>query len=351
MTAHDSPSDPTRSPDPATSAEPPCPYCGATGAVPLWRDIADRLGIAPGLWEFRDCAGCGSALLRPVPREADLLSYYPPAYSFATGLDAGSRLKRCLSALEYALFYRPMYRADARKVVRNTRGSAISRGRMLDVGCGRGMRLFAFRRLGYEVFGTDFQPEVVESLRTQWGIPAVCVDVNNLDQVFEKKSFDIVTAYHVIEHVPDVSGLLRKCHALLKPGGWLAVAVPLRDSLQAAWFKSRWAGATEAPRHVSIPSREGLREVFRAVGFPEVSIVPDSLLNCAAVLALSLLPHSTTPVAYGERRAGAVLMRLLAGFATLFAIPYCWLENHVYRRPACGIVFARKPLKANEDLA
>jgi SAM-dependent methyltransferase len=279
------------------------------------------------------------------------LSYYPAAYSFAPGVDAGSWLKRCLSALEYALFYRPMYRADARRVVRNTRGSAASRGRILDVGCGRGMRLLAFRRLGYEVFGADFQPEVVESLRTQWDIPAVCADANNLDRVFEKESFDVVTAYYLLEHVLDVSGLLRRCHALLKPGGWLAVAIPLRDSLQAACLKSRWSTATEAPRHVSIPSREGLREVFRAAGFPEVSIVPDSVLNCAGILILSLLPRSTTPVAYTKGRAGAVLVRLLAGLATLLAIPYSWLENHVCRRPALAVVFARKPLKESEGLA
>ena len=43
---------------------------------------------------------------------------------------------------------------------------------MLDVGCG-GLRLLAFRRLGYEVFGTDFQPDVVEALRTRWNIPAL----------------------------------------------------------------------------------------------------------------------------------------------------------------------------------
>jgi SAM-dependent methyltransferase len=356
MTAHDSPSDRSGSPELAAAvstppaAEAPCPYCGTTATVPLWRDIVDRLGCAPGRWEFRECVGCHSAVLRPTPCEADLLGYYPPAYSFATGLDAGSRLKRCLSALEYVLFYRPMYRADARKAVRNTHASATSRGRVLDVGCGRGMRLLAFRRLGYEVFGTDFQPEVVESLRTQWGIPALCADAGNLDQVFEKESFDIVTAYHVIEHLLDASGLLRRCHALLKPGGWLAVAAPLSDSLQAACFKSRWSGATEAPRHVSIPSQQGLREAFLAAGFSEISIVPDSLLNCAAVLALSLFPRSTTPVAYGKRRVGAIVTRLLAGLATLLAIPYCWLENHVCRRPACGIVFARKPLTASGDV-
>jgi SAM-dependent methyltransferase len=327
-----------------TSAESPCPYCGTTATVPLWRDVVDRLGCAPGPWEFRECVGCHSALLRPTPREADLLSYYPPAYSFATGLDTGSRLKRCVSALEYGLFYQPMYRADARSVVRNTRGSATGRGRVLDVGCGRGMRLLAFRRLGYEVFGTDFQPEVVEWLRTQCGIPAVCADANNLDQLFEKESFDIVTAYHVIEHLLDASGLLRRCYALLKPGGWLAVAAPLCDSVQAACFKSRWQGATEAPRHVSIPSREGLRQAFRTVGFSEISIVPDSLLNCAGILTLSLLPHSTTPVAYRQRRAGAMFVRLLAGLTTLLAIPCCLIENYLFRRPACGVVFARKPL-------
>ncbi len=283
------------------SAEPPCLYCGETATVPLWDDVFDRLGRSPDRWEFRRCVGCRSALLRPAPREADLLGFYPPAYSFATGLGGESRLKRWLSAMEYSLFYHPMYRADARRVVGRTHSSAAHRGRMLDVGCGRGLRLAAFRRLGYEVCGADFQPEVVESLRTQWGIPGVCADANNLDQVFPPESFDVVTAYHLIEHVLDVNGLLRKCWTLLKPGGWLAVAAPLCDSVQAARLKSRWQGAAEAPRHVTIPSREGLQKALQAGGFAEISVAPDSLLNCAGVLVLSLLPGSTTPVAYVRR--------------------------------------------------
>ena len=147
----------------------------------------------------------------------------------------------------------------------------------------------------------------------------------------------------MIEHLLDPCGLLRKCYTLLKPGGWLVVAAPLRDGLQAAWLKSRWLAATESPRHVSIPSREGLRKACQTAGFQEISIVPDSLLNCAGILALSLLPRSTTPGAYGSSRRGAVLVRLLAGLAIPLAIPYCWIENHVCRRPASGVVFARKP--------
>ncbi len=328
--------------------DPTCLYCGCSETLPLWENVGDRLGYVPGRWAFRRCPQCQSAMLQPVPEPGDLLSFYPPIYSFAPDLASESRLKRWLSRLEYRLLYRPMYASDARRAARHTRGASGTKSTVLDVGCGRGLRLLAFRRLGYEVCGADFQPEVVGYLERTHGIEAVCSDIVGLPQAFAGRDFDLVTAYYAMEHVLDVQELLGNCLSLLKPGGWFVGAIPLSDGLQARWFGPRWSQATEAPRHISLPSQDGVRRACRSAGFENISIVPDSLQICATAFSLSVVPGSTTWGTHGQRAWLAALMRFAGIGVSLIAAPCCWIENYVLRKPSMGVVFAQKPLPSDE---
>lgn len=54
----------------------------------------------------------------------------------------------------------------------------------------------------------DFQPEAVDYLRQQLGIPAVCADAAQAAKHFPPASFDVITAFYVLEHVPDVQAVL-----------------------------------------------------------------------------------------------------------------------------------------------
>ncbi|MDX1946102.1 MAG: class I SAM-dependent methyltransferase [Pirellulaceae bacterium] len=340
----------SQSAQPALAAEhapPTCSYCGSHDFAPLYGGIRDRLGFVPGEWSFVRCADCGSAQLRPFPRAEDLGAFYPPVYTFSPEL-AKSTLQRLLATLEYRLFFRPMYRAQVRLVDRRVRERGQKPGRLLDLGCGRGLRLVDFRDRGYDVRGMDFVPDAVSYVRETLGIPAVCTTPAGLPDHYEPESFDVITAFHVVEHLTDPDVALAAVHRLLKPGGWLAIAGPLLDSLQARSFGARWTAVTEAPRHVTIPSRAGLKKLCIAAGFDPTSlaVAPDAALSCSSVYALSKFPSGASTAAYGTARKWAAATRILAAAATLLAAPLAWFENHIGGRPALGIVFARKPLRS-----
>ena len=197
-----------------------CLYCEGTEFTDLYQNIHDRLGVAAGEWAFNRCCNCGSGLLSPLPKQDDIAGYYPEVYSFAPDLAKNSRLKRWISELEYRCVYSPMYDGDVRRIIRNTGGPHPRGKRVLDVGCGRGLRLRGFLR--YDVVGCDFQPEIVDYVNNELGIPAVFTGTDDLCHSFAEQSFDIVTAYYVLEHVLDVKLLLHDCWRLLKPGGWFA---------------------------------------------------------------------------------------------------------------------------------
>jgi SAM-dependent methyltransferase len=327
----------------AQEALPPCLYCGEAAYERLFQGVRDRLGYVPGTWAFDRCRQCGSAILVPHPRAADLAAFYPPVYSFTPELGQESRFRRILAKLEYRFFFRPQYQAQVRGVLRGIGWQRQPGQRLLDVGCGRGLRLLVFQRYGFEVQGMDFQTEVVEYVRKQVGVPAVCTDVEGLTTHFPRASFDIVTAFYVLEHVPDVRAVLRSCFDLLKPGGWFVGAIPFVDGVQPRVFKSRWINVTEAPRHLSIPSHEGIRRACLRVGYDRVAFRPDAVLNCAGMIGSSLVPGAAITDVYGGGRVLALLRRLLGGVITLLSVPGCLVENYLFRRPSLGMVLAHKP--------
>jgi hypothetical protein len=327
----------------ASGVLPLCLYCAGRSHAPLFENLEDRLRHVPGRWAFRRCGGCGSAILSPFPTASEVASFYPPVYGFTPDLGGRSPVRRLLARLEYLFYFRPQYEAQARRVLRGIGWRGARGQRLLDVGCGRGVRLIAFRRKGFDVTGADLQPGVVEYLQKELGISAVCADAERLPECFPPSSFDLITAFHVLEHVPSVEAVLASCFRLLKPGGWFVGAVPLLDSLQAGFFKGRWISATEAPRHLSLPTRAGMKHVCHRAGFDTVMLRPDSTLTCAAQVGLSLFAGGATTQVYGGGQILPLITRLLAGTAAVLSIPFCVAENHVLRRPSAGIVFAHKP--------
>lgn len=321
-----------------------CPYCPGHAFDPWLEGVTDRLGIDPKTYSFWRCRDCGSAILHPAPRPEALAALYPEVYSFHSGLAKGSKLKKLIAGLEERFFFQLQYRAQYR-TMQEVIGRPSADSRLLDVGCGMGLRLLAFRKLGYQVHGLDFLPSVVEHLRSELGIEATCADLRQLDQLFPQGSFNVVTAFQVIEHVLDARDVLRRCFRLLQPRGWLMVSIPMADSLQARWLKQRWCNVREAPRHLNLPSHEGLRQACRSIGFTRVEIRPDSLLNCAGLIALSLLPKAATTTVYAHQSTWATLSRALGAAVTLVALPLCYMESSVVRRPASAMLFAQKPAR------
>ena len=79
------------------------------------------------------------------------------------------------------------------------------------------------------------------------------------------------------------------------------------------------------------------------LGFDRVEVRPDSLLSCAGLLGLSLMPDAATTKVYGEGSARALVSRALAAGGHPRRAPAVLLESNVANRPATALVFAHKP--------
>ena len=231
----------------------PCPMCGGAAARIVDR-ARDRLRPDdPALHAVVRCDACGLAYTRPRPTAAAMGGFYPPTYS-------GLGRRRLLDSIEAA------YRArQQREAVRWLAELRPGRGRLLDVGCGRGDLLLALRGDGWEASGLEPSPEGVAAARAR-GLDVTRGRFEQLDPALGR--YDVIVFAGVLEHLHDPLGSLRRAPASLAPGGLVAVLyLPLLDSPQARLFGDRWL-ALDLPRHLthfesttfpSFVARAGLR--------------------------------------------------------------------------------------------
>ena len=98
-------------------------------------------------------------------------------------------------------------------------------GRLLDVGCGEGAFLRVATQLGWDATGVELTEEACAAARAQTGFSVVTGDLTK-DDLFGGRSFDVVTLWGVLEHVPNPEELLRSCTRLLAKDGKLLIECP-----------------------------------------------------------------------------------------------------------------------------
>ncbi|MBI3079602.1 MAG: class I SAM-dependent methyltransferase, partial [Deltaproteobacteria bacterium] len=222
--------------------------------------------------------------------EDELAPYYSPAYY-------GGSNGRFLTPLEGLM--RWLQTRRARRVA-----ALLGRpGRILDIGVGRAKFLATLSDWGWEVYGTEFSEASARFAREQLGLRVAIGDVAVAGH--KDGSFDVITLWHVLEHLRDPAGTLRECRRLLRPGGFLVVAVPNADSLEARLSGAAWFHL-DVPRHLHHFSERALRRILADLGCPvrrvrhfTLAHSPFSLLQSG--LNLLGLPHNSL---YNQIRAG-----------------------------------------------
>lgn len=117
---------------------------------------------------------------------------------------------------------------------------------LLDVGCGTGDFLYVASKSGWKISGVEpnKRARTVANSKTNNAI----LDVDQLSK-WDDGSFDVITLWHVLEHLPNVEEHFEMFKRLLKPTGTLIIAVPNYKSYDAAYYKEFWA-AYDVPRHL-----------------------------------------------------------------------------------------------------
>ncbi|MFW6348615.1 MAG: class I SAM-dependent methyltransferase, partial [Cyclonatronaceae bacterium] len=213
-------------------------------------------GQAFELWE----SPRGYCFTHPVP--ADLASYYDSSSYLSHHSDEPGLM---------AALYRLARRTNSRWKKRLLRqylkktGASNASVRLLDFGCGTGHFAGACAGEGHQVRGIETDPDAAALAREHTGLP-IYSGFSALPAPQTADGFDAITAWHVLEHVPQPAETLHHFYAHLKPGGLAFIAVPNFNSFDARFYGNKWAGY-DVPRHLHHFTPGFLEELAAAQGF------------------------------------------------------------------------------------
>nr|WP_246125960.1 class I SAM-dependent methyltransferase [Bizionia myxarmorum] len=148
--------------------------------------------------------------------------------------------------------------------------SANSDKTLLDIGCGTGDFLQTALKDNWKVSGIEPNPDArkIANSKTDNAV----FDTSQLSK-FESKSFNVISLWHVLEHLPDFNEQLAIYKTLLKDSGTLVIAVPNHKSYDAEYYQSFWA-AYDVPRHLWHFSQNGMSQLLAKHGFKVVETKP-----------------------------------------------------------------------------
>ena len=213
-----------------------CPVCGGTH---LERTMSCTDSYASGeQFDLYRCTDCGFVFTQDAPVEAEIGRYYEtPDY-----ISHSDTRKGAMNAI-YHQVRQYMLGSKARLVMRAAHGTAK---RLLDIGTGTGYFANAMDGRGWTVQAVEKNPQARAFAKEHFGLD---VKPESALKEFESGSFDIITLWHVMEHLEHLNETWERLGELLAPKGALVVAVPNCASYDAKKYGADWA-AYDVPRHL-----------------------------------------------------------------------------------------------------
>ncbi len=213
-----------------------CPLCGGAH-FKHFLDCTDQYASGEKFAVY-ECEECGFRFTQQAPVEQEIGAYYEtPEYI------SHSDTRKGLVNKFYHHVRRYMLRRKAALVRR-----ALHRktGRLLDIGTGTGYFMHTMYEKGWDVEAVEKNEQARRFTKEHFGLE---VKPEQALQEFESHSFQVVTLWHVMEHIEKLDELWNTLHRLLDEEGVLVVAVPNSNSFDARKYKEHWA-AYDVPRHL-----------------------------------------------------------------------------------------------------
>ncbi len=196
----------------------------------------------------------------PRPETADLGAYYESA-EYISHTDS----RRSLVDLVYQ-FVRSYSLNKKRRLIEVETAERT----VLDIGCGTGDFLSEMQQHGWDVQGME--PHSGARERAEKKLNTSISQDQSLESL-KSNSTDVITMWHVMEHVPYPVQTVRHIYRILRSGGLAVIAVPNFLSYDAGYYKEHWA-AYDVPRHLFHFSQAGMTDMFSAQGFAHHRTLP-----------------------------------------------------------------------------
>lgn len=235
-----------------------CPICESTK---IQEDFKTKdYMITQEEFSVYKCGDCGFLFTNPIPAISEIGRYYESDVYVSH-----SDTKKGLKNFVYHL---------VRNFTLQRKIDLVKRykphGRLLDIGSGAGYFLNKAKASGFLSHGLEPSDEVRKASIKEFGVKVDSIEaLHNL----KGESIDIITMWHVLEHVYDLNKDVQKMVNVLKPDGFMIVAVPNPGSWDARYYDSLWGG-WDVPRHLYHFKEADIRNLFKKYNAEVVEIKP-----------------------------------------------------------------------------
>ncbi|MEE8349810.1 MAG: class I SAM-dependent methyltransferase [Acidobacteriota bacterium] len=269
-----------------------CPACSSSRGR-FFTSAFDRVLNRPEqMWKIHRCSDCGFGWTEPALRDEEIKQHYPLTY-------LGDTERTLDEFLSGRLQQSRSWKKEVEKV--NLVQDLVPSGRILDVGCGDGKFLWALDSRKWDRTGVEFSEETVR-LVNQRIDDLKLIEGDIFSEKLQEGSFDVVTFWHVLEHLPRPQEVLERVRRLLSPGGWIIISLPNLNSLQARLFRRYWYAFDDVPRHLYHFAPRPLEKLLHEKGFHElehrffspivnIHCLKYSLINWSVASCGSRLPY------------------------------------------------------------
>lgn len=238
-----------------------CPICNGITFAPFITCIDHA--VSHETFHLIKCADCELLITSPRPVIEDTGKYYEsPAYISHSSKAKTSLDKMYVTARTFTLKWKMS--------VVEKHASLTTRKNLLDFGSGVGEFLKVAKSNGWNITGVEPSKHAREQ-----AADIIAKDIKPaLEDVTQgKNTFDVITAWHVMEHVHELSPTIHTLRNLLEEKGTLIIAVPNHHSWDAIHYKQYWA-AYDVPRHLWHFNMKSMTRLLESHGLRITTILP-----------------------------------------------------------------------------
>lgn len=236
-----------------------CPVCKNQSLAPF--RICKDYTVSHETFQVLQCPTCKLGITSPRPENKNLGKYYESdEYISHSGKSSGGIGFIYKIARTFSLRWKSKI-VSQKKSVRSA----------LDFGCGTGEFLNTLKLQGWKVEGVE-PSEIGRTKASELTGQPVHSELNQISSL----QFDIITAWHVIEHIPNLEETISQLAKQLKKDGTIFIAVPNYESADAQHYQEHWAGF-DVPRHLWHFSKNSMQKLFTSHGLTLTQVIPMKL--------------------------------------------------------------------------
>ena len=205
------------------------------------------------------CRTCGLVQVVPMPDSSEIAKLYHEDFDHFTPY------------LEQLSVHHAYFKQKTEEIGSRTTG--LRSKKLLDIGCAMGVLLEEAQKKGMKATGIDLSNDAVTYCRKQ-KLTAFYGTVYTVSQL-KTKSFDVITAFQVIEHERDPLKMLKKMHGLLAKDGIVVLATPNYGGFFRKVMGKKWFGFAH-PEHVVLFDHETMKKLLEEAGFHDIDVQNDT---------------------------------------------------------------------------